>query len=166
MGLFTSVIHPEDGHELQIKSGIDDCEIYHVGDEVRWFVDKRFPRNGKLLDDVYDSLSSRGPDDWVVIKDHKVHAVVPRTENGYDDYQSLREQFGIEDLPDSEWTEEGWKWKRELEERCRKENEEFEKSIAHLSPRDQLGMRLARPISKQLGYASIARQVLKIEPLR
>jgi hypothetical protein len=165
MGLFTSVIHPDDGRELQIKSGIDDCETYHVGDEVHWFVDRQFPRRGKLLDDVYDSFSGRGPDDWVVIKDHKIHAVVPRTENGYADYQSLREQFGIEDLPDSEWTEEGWKWKREREEKCRKENEEFRKSIAHLPPKEQLALCLARPLSKQLGYAGIARRILKIDPL-
>jgi hypothetical protein len=112
MGMYTSIIHPDDGRELQIKSGWDDCETYHVGDIVEWFVAEDCPREGKMLDDVYDSFSDKGEDDWVVIKDHVVFAVIPRTENEYGDRQILRDRFGIKDLPDSEWTDEAWAEKK------------------------------------------------------
>ena len=73
MGMFTSVVHPDDGRELQIKCGTDDCERYHVGDTVNWFIRKERPKSGKLVDGVYQAYD----DDFVVIKDHKIVAVVP-----------------------------------------------------------------------------------------
>ena len=166
MGTFTSIIHPDDGRELQIKCGHDVCETYKVGDYVDWFVIKDYPKQGYLLDDVYDSFSDRGEDDWVVIKAHKVQAVVPRTKNGYGDYQVLRERFGIKDLPDSKWTKEGWENKRKREEKWAKEREEFEKSIAHLSPKQQLAMRMMRPISRKLDYSSIAEKIFIVEEIK
>lgn len=161
MGTFTSIIHPDDGRKLQIYSGIDDCETYRVGDTVNWFVSKDYPRSGKLLDGVYDSYD----DDWVVIKDHKVHAVVPRTDNGYGDYEIIKSRFGIQDLPDSAWSEKGWARKRELDAKLEKEQEEFEESIKHLPPHKRFAAVLARPISRMLNYEGIARKILDIEPL-
>src|SRR5271157_6644683 len=100
MGCFTTIIHPIDGRGLQIKCGYDVCETYHVGDNVSWYVDKYWPKSGYLLDDVYDSFD----DDWVIIKDHIVAAVVPRSEawlngdDGADDRNSLRKQYDIQNL--------------------------------------------------------------------
>jgi hypothetical protein len=163
MGLFTSIIHPEDGRELQIKSGYDDCETYKLNDTVEWFVNSDYPRSGKLLDDVYDSWSDKGQDDWVVIKNHKVHAVVPYDpERGYDDYHDIREKFQIKDLPDSEWSEEGWKRKRELEARLEKENEDFQKVLDEFPPKQRFALALARPLMRQLNWDSISRTIFKI----
>jgi len=156
VGTYTSIIHPDDGRELQIKCGHDACETYKVGDEVKWEVLKDYPREGYLLDDVYDSFE----DDWVIIKDHKIHAVVPRTDNGYGDYQVLRERFGIQDLPDSEWTAEGWENKRKREAEWAKENEEFDKLTANLSPHEKLVRYMARHIIAQLARPSITRALL------
>ena len=83
MGMFTSIIHPVDGRELQIKCGHDSCETYHVGDGVGQYVIEGWPGEGYLLDDVYDSYD----DDWVIIKDGIVVAVEPRDPfDGEDEY--------------------------------------------------------------------------------
>lgn len=77
MGCFTTIIHPVDGRELQIKTGHDSCETYKVGDAVNWYIDPELPGWGALLDGVYDSCSGKGDDDdLVVIIDHKVAGVM------------------------------------------------------------------------------------------
>lgn len=156
MGMFTRIIHPKDGRELQIKSGYDDCETYHVGDTVSWYINKSWPRTGKLLDDVYDSYD----DDWVVIKDHVVVAVVDR-EAG--DYNSLRERFEIQDIPDSAWPEEAWIKQREAENRHEKEYSEFLETIKHLSGKERLAAIFSYPIRKMLNYKSISSKVFSSE---
>jgi hypothetical protein len=165
MGMYTSIIHPDDGRELQIKSGWDDCETYHVGDIVEWFIDKDAPKEGKLLDDVYSSYSDKGDDDWVVIKDHQVLTLIPRTKNEYGDHQILRDRFGIKDLPDSEWSDEAWAEKIEQEKQWEKEDEEFQKSIEHFSDNEKFIAQLLKPICRSLNYESISTQLLTIEQL-
>lgn len=70
MGMFTTIIHPDDGRELQIKCGWDQCETYKIGDSVKWHVIESCPGQGYLLDGIYSSYSKNGDDDWVVIKNH------------------------------------------------------------------------------------------------
>lgn len=79
MGMFTSIIHP-DNRELQIKCGYDDCEVYHLGDEVKWYADPKNPGSGKLLDGVYESWSDKGKDDFVVIQNHRVAYLIDKVQ--------------------------------------------------------------------------------------
>lgn len=67
MGMYTSVVL-EDGKELQIKCGFDDCEVYRVGDYVNWRIWPDLPGTGKLLDGIYYADTG----DVVVIKDHRI----------------------------------------------------------------------------------------------
>lgn len=161
MGMFTSIIHPVDGRELQIKCGYDDCETYHVGDTVNWYVNKSWPKSGKLLDDVYDSYSNNGPDCWVVIKDHIVVAVVSSDR----DYDSIKEEYQVKDLPDSEWPDEAWERQRQLEDSTKEKWAEYEKSISHLSGKERFAAIFAYPLRQNLNYESIARSMFKISPI-
>jgi hypothetical protein len=156
MGMFTSVIDPIDGTEHQIKCGYDDCDTYHVGDSVDWYINKSCPRSGKLLDDVYDSYDGM----WVVIKDHVVVAVLPES---YGDYNSIKEKFQVQDLPDSEWPEESWIKSRELEEKRKKEYDEYLQSISHLSGKEHFAAILAYPMIRELSHESIGRKIFSIE---
>jgi hypothetical protein len=80
MGMFTSVIHPDTGKEIQFKCGWDDCDTYRVGDTVDWYYAEDTPMCGKLLDNVYNGEGLTLRDTftcyWIIIKDHKIHAVV------------------------------------------------------------------------------------------
>jgi hypothetical protein len=163
MGMFTSIRHPEDGRELQIKTGSDDCEWYDVGDTVNWSVCQFIGGNGTLLDGAYPSYSDRGPDDWVVIKDHKVHAVVPREEEVHEG--TLWKQFDLQSPDPSLWSEEAWEQARKIREKVKREAEEFRQSIAHLPPEVQMGMLLVGPIKRRLNYTEIGRKMFLVEPL-
>jgi hypothetical protein len=163
MGTYTNIRHPEDGRELQIHTGWDDCDYYNVGDTVDWSLSPLQPGCGTLLDGAYPSYSERGDDDWVIIKDHKVHAVIPRGEDIYEG--SLWKRFALQSPPRDLWTEEAWAEKEKRQELARAEYEDFRRSIAHLPPKEQLAMALARPLMRRLEWAGIGKEVFKIEPL-
>ena len=120
MGMFTSIIHPDDGRELQIKTGADACDTYNVGDDVKWYVDPKWAFRSALLDGIYDSYSDRD-DDWVVIKDHKVHCIIPIEEITEEkNYFYYKEKFEIEDH-DHLWSDEVLKKHNDQEEKIKKE---------------------------------------------
>jgi hypothetical protein len=83
--MFTSVLHPLTGDEIQIKSGWDDCEWYKLGDTVDWRIRPDRPLEGKLLDGAYEGESTYWDYEqkkivwtghcWVVIKNHVIVAV-------------------------------------------------------------------------------------------
>ncbi len=77
MRRYTTVVHPE-GRELRIQSsGLDDWEVYQVGDTVKW--EKGVvPGTGKLLDGAYWSVSDARPDmdSFVLIKNHKIEQLI------------------------------------------------------------------------------------------
>ena len=123
MGMFTSITHPEDGRELQIKCGWDQCKTYLVGDTVGQYPIEWCAGEGYLLDDVYDSYSNRGKDAFVVIKDGRVAAVIEREDAtaiarrhfpqeeeivGGDCIQALRVEWDIQSPPKEWWNEASW----------------------------------------------------------
>lgn len=158
MGMFTSIIHPVDGRELQIKCGYDDCDTYHVGDTVDWYINRSYPRSGKLLDDVYQSYD----DTWVVIKDHVVAAVLDKDAG---DYYSIKEKFQVKDLPDSEWPEESWIKYRKQQEESKKEWDDYLKSIEHLSGKERFAAILAFPLRRMLNFKSVSGEMFLVEKL-
>jgi hypothetical protein len=160
MGLFTSIIHPEDGRELQIKCGQDACEWFRVGDDVGAQPDPYNPGSGYLLDDVYDSYSDRGEDDWVVISGGRVVAVEPRSE----DPSLLRAKYNVHPPPREWWTEEAWANKAQREAEAKADLDKFMGSISHLPEEERLAKAMIYPIMRTLGYASIARRAFSIEP--
>jgi hypothetical protein len=108
MGMFTSITHPQDGRELQIKCGYDNMETYKVGDPVDWEIWPDKPGTGKLLDGAYDSYSN-GPDDWVIIKDHRVFAIVSRDSDlGKTGETGLTMFYGLVQFEASWWTPSAW----------------------------------------------------------
>lgn len=182
MGLFTSIIHPVDGREIQIKCGWDECETYKVGDNVGQHPFPNHAGEGYLLDDVYHGWG----DAFVVVKDGVIAAVVDdepaktavraaRTQPSDDEEPDfvgieeccifLRAKWGVQDPPREWWPEQAWAAKSEREERWRKEREEFEQSIAHLDPALRFGATLSRLIGRRRDYASIGRKAFIVEPL-
>ena len=178
MGMFTTIIHPVDGRDLQIKCGNDTCETYKLGDDVGQYAIKDWAGSGYLLDDVYHGYGD--PHAFVIIKGGKVVEVIDEEpamleaaanvplgdDIGIDDcIEWLRKSRGVEDPPRSWWPEEAWAAKAARDERFRKEQTVWEASVAHLSPQDRLGAAMARSLSRQMGYASIARKVFQVEPM-
>lgn len=112
MGMFTSISHPDDGRELQIKTGNDQCDIYKVGDTIPWKPNPWFP--GDHIDGAYPSYSDKGRDDWVVVKDCIIVAVEPVADrSGGTDRARLEAQYKIA-LPDPNlWSPADWAAKAE-----------------------------------------------------
>jgi hypothetical protein len=65
MGVYTSVIHPNTGQELQFKTGDDFCGTFMVGDELT---------NMDVSDGIYETSGS--DDYFVVIKRNIIMSVV------------------------------------------------------------------------------------------
>jgi len=143
MGMFTSVAHPDTGEEIQFKCGYDMCERYNVGDTVNWYVIDSWPGAGHLLDGVYDGY----PNYWVIIKDHIIVAVEEKEEDVSE--TAMERRWGIEELPRETWSEKVWEEERICKEKAKKENEEFQASIYHLSGRQRLAASLAWPLRKK-----------------
>ncbi len=124
MSMYTSVLHPDTGQEIQFKTGRDVCDTYKVGDAVDWCISKSMPERGTLLDDVYIGRCGY-PDTqhwWVVIKDHYLHAVllaemeVPElvTQNGifkggmHRQRAAVYKRYGIVPQSFDSWPIEAW----------------------------------------------------------
>ena len=117
MGMFTSIYDAE-GVEHQIKCGYDICARFKIGNEVPARPDPDSPLSGYLLDDVYDAYSDSSETwTWVIIKDGRIHAVVPRTEDPLvpgkmldhdDDHAFLFQKFDLKLLPHTTWAVEAW----------------------------------------------------------
>lgn len=162
MGMFTSIIHPEDGRELQIKSGIDDCDTYKLGDTVDWFIG-RYPFTGKLFDGVYSSYSDLGPDDWVVIKNHVVLAV----EDKDLDYDMLYEKYSIQEPPRDLWDAEALAVYDKHQEELEARRADFKKRCEGKTSREIMAMALIEGLRnyKRFDYTSVARRIFVVEPL-
>ena len=162
MGMFTSIIHPKDGRELQIKAGNDACETYHVGDKVSFLINKDTYLSGGLFDGVYGSTSSKpGRDDWVIIKNHKIIKVCSHRFT----YKYLIKKYKIKSPKRSLWPKEVYDRYVKIQKKLEKEDKKFEASIKHLSPRDKLGAYMGRSIRDMMSRQGIARRVLKLATL-
>ena len=160
MGMYTSIIHPKYSRELQIKTGFDDCERYHIGDTVRFYVNKDIFGYGGIFDGVYDSMSNKGDDDWVIIKDHKIIAIRSRKRNKY---QDLIKQYKIKKPSKKLWTERAYQKHKIQQAKFREENRKFNASIKHLPPNERFAAILGRPIKEMMKRQGFARRVFKLK---
>jgi len=159
MGMFTSIIHPKDGRELQIKTGDDLCEFYKVGDKVPFHVVKDIYGKGGIFDGIYSSYSDKGEDDWVIIKGHKVVAVRSRRYK----YGTLIKQYTIRKPSKKLWSEAAFKEYDKMNKKFQKENDSFLKSIKKLTFEQQMGALLARPLTQRLNYGSVLKKAFSVE---
>lgn len=126
MGCWTN-IKTATGQLLRIRTGHDQQDTYSVGDVVHWTIDKYQPGEGTLLNDVYIAERWGGnlPDDWpdipestgleydwvVVIKDQKVHELLPFVVTG-DDREgarlALRLKYDIQPPSPDLWPPDAW----------------------------------------------------------
>jgi hypothetical protein len=164
--MYTSIVHPEDGRELQIKCGEDICETYRVGDIVNAYPSPNRPGCGYLLDDVYESYSDRGVDDWVVISGGKVVAVERRRGDPQEDplghYEVLRLRYNVQPPPRDWWPESVWAEQSRREESSRIEFNLFLESIKDLRADQRLAHAMTFPIKRQLEFSSIGREALVV----
>lgn len=166
MGMFTTIIHPVTGEDVQIKCGYDDLETYHVGDTVNWFIDKDWPKYGKLLDDVYLGYNKAYDDTWVIIKDHIVLAVSDRNFNDEEEtYENLKTRYNIQEVPDNEWSEEVWAKYVDLKNKSDEKYQKYLESISHLSGNARLAAILTYPLRERLNYESVARKCFTINQI-
>lgn len=167
MGMYTTILHPETNQEIQIKTGEDDLEIYHVGDTVNFWVNENWAGQGKLLDGVYDGWGVEDGRYWAVIKDHKVAGVFDISE----DYQKLIELFDIQPPPREWWSEEVWekdaKLKAEVDAKFDAEVERLEGEYGENfreNPR-ALAELFTIPLRGRKSLDAIAREIFTIEPM-
>jgi hypothetical protein len=170
MGMFTTITGGL--HSLQIKCGWDECETYKVGQKVPQRIIPEYPGQGYLLDDVYDSYSSQGPDDFVVISNATV-IVEPRRASlrlaekvGLDVYTYLKQKHNIKEPDPKQWSEEAWEKKRQREKEAKEESDAFMKSIEHLPPEQRLAKAMGRAFSRRVDWASLGAKVLSVEPIK
>ena len=119
--MYTSVDHPDDGRELQIKTGSDLCNRYKLGDKLPWKPDPYWP--GYHIDGAYASYGIKGVDDWVIIKDCTIVAVEARG-CGLESSQ-LEHKYGIEPPDPSLWKPEDWHAKADREAKIEAEYAEY-----------------------------------------
>lgn len=101
----------EERRKLRLKMNLTNLMEFkkEVGDEVKWHVLKWCYKYGSLLDGAYSSYSNKGPDDIVIIKDHKVEAVEPIIKD-FEAYpidlqvERMKSKWNIHDLPSTLWT--------------------------------------------------------------
>lgn len=175
MGMFTTIINPVSGIDYQIKCGDDICKTYTLGDYVDPSPSEYSPGSGYLLDDVYNGYDTTGSA-WVVIKDGYVKEIVPYTwvesDNEDDDgcYNpcsdfDLKAKYQITEPP-REWrSEELWQEKEARELKYAEENAAWKATISHLSPKEQLGMSIAKIFNRRLNYADLLKLMITVEPL-
>jgi len=158
MGMFTEVVHPETGQNIQIKTGDDDLDVYRVGDPVKWFVSHDYVGSYCLLDGVYGEGREIGHGPYVVIKDHHVLAVVDA-----EDAESVRDRFGVRDVDPYQpefYTDMAWAKYLDRQALLLRETEEFQASIAHLTIGEQLAEHLVRPLKTSINFQEVGRQLL------
>lgn len=179
MGMYTSVVRPTDGKEIQIKTGDDALGWYHVGDKVQRYVHYDEFGSGCCFDNVYlgiiclDSKAHTFEECWVVIKDGVIHSVIPcdLSLESFEDRSNIVKKLGVEC---------GYKWYwydpramlfYYIRQFCRNikywfETRKFKKSIAHLSPEEQFNITLTRPLIRRLNYDSIAKKMFKVKQVK
>src|SRR3989304_10449200 len=115
MGMFSTLI--VDDREIQFKTGYDDLDVFHIGDAVPFEIIADRPGEVKFADGVhYDNTTEF----WIVIKDRRIAACLPRiinVEDGTDNYREIINRFSIsEDYPREWWTDAAWEEKRKQDE--------------------------------------------------
>ena len=160
--MFTTIIHPKDGRELQIKTGSDACETYRIGDRVEFYINKNIFGSGGIFDGVYDSFSDKGVDDWIIIKDRKIIAVRSKSNK----YEKLIKQYKIRKPSRRLWTDRAYKKHLIQQKKLEIENKKFDESIKNLSPHEKFAAVFARPIMERMNYKGIMRRVFNIKPMR
>ena len=161
MGCYTTVLHPDNGRELQIKTGRDDLDRYRLGDTVNWRISEYFGGDGTLLDGVYDSYSDKGEDDWIIIKDHKIAAVEPRNCK----YSELYEKYDIQEPDKSLWSDEAWERNKKIEEESKKRYAKWGKEADEkgLKGKERTAFLMVKPLREAMSSESIGRKILKWE---
>ena len=162
MGMFTSIIHPKDGRELQIKTRHDSYDTYKIGDKVNYFINKDYFGHGGIFDGVYESYSDKGVDDWVIIKGHKVIAVRSLKRNKYPD---LIKQYKIRKPSKNLWTKRAYAEHLKRRAKSEKDFTAFEKSLKNVSPAERIGRILAYPLSKRRDYSGMVEKAFSVLPM-
>lgn len=103
--MFTTILTNDDS--IKIKTGQDSCGVYRLGDTFEWNPSYWTP--GESPDGVHEGWSEKdgGETVWVIIKESKIHAVIPKSRAPYEDAK-LHQLYCIKHPPDSLWTEEQW----------------------------------------------------------
>ena len=160
MGTYTSIKHPSDDRELQIKTGYDCCDWYAIGDRIPCHVVREIYGCGGIFDGVYSSYSALGDDDWVIIKNHKVLCCEPRVKN----YKYLLRKYKIKKPSKSWWSKKAYAKHLAAEKVIREEHKKFRLELrkSKLAPREKLGIILSYPLRKQLDMASVLRRALVV----
>jgi len=183
--MFTSVML-DNGEEVQIKTGWDECERFHVGDEVPWHPIKGLAGEGYLFDGVYDGMSCKGlppkwKDYWVVIADHRIAAVVPAEvdEDGFwsrEQRKALEEEHGVKPPDRSLWSEEEWELHDRMREEAKRKADQFMKEGLALAERQGVPPEERAVVALQHAflmswmetrprYTELAEKLFHVEPL-
>ncbi len=172
MGMFTSV-YDRNGKEVQIYTGEDRCDAYHIGDHVRWRIWPHDYGIRVLLDGVYKGWAEGEAHPYVLIKDHKILDVIPESElliyaNSSINIESLlANKYRIPELTQEQFealfTPEAVIAHRQATLISLQAHLEYQASISHLSPSDQLRDAISQLVSIPVNYTAIGKILLDNE---
>lgn len=170
MGMFTTVIDPVDGQDIQIYVGDDFCATYNVGDKVPWRINPHEVGDVSFLDGVYAGCrcSHSQPyvfeEKWVIVRDHQIIAVesFDQSIDRWDAEETLANRYGIHVLSDKElFTPKAIAEERERREQRDREFEEFFHTMPEGTSR--LAAAMVWPISHTVNYQAVGRKLLMMQ---
>ena len=164
MGMFTSIEHPVDGREVQIKIGDDRLDNYKIGDVIDWWKPTRWNVDSHP-DGIYNGACYPEKGAYVIIKDLTIVKVEDLEEDTRAQYDRLSDEFLISDPPRSLWKEEWWVEVEEMRRKNREEYEAFEKTLEGKSPEERLGAVFAYPLMRNMQNEGFARAALLPKPV-
>lgn len=189
MGMYTSITHPINGREIQIKTGDDFLGWYHVGDKVDRHINKNDYGSGCCFDGAYDGMydaegSSYGDYKFknciVIIQDQHIKEVIDGDwkddEEFYDEYHEYEKRYPTK-IPHGEYTFKAYiKWLFEQAERkvqsIRRhfKNQKIRKNFIKQYGEEEgtqiyIGHILTEPIRRRLDYAGIFRKFGVVEEM-
>lgn len=182
--MFTSIIHPINGEEIQIRSGDDQLDTYKVGDKVKRYINRNRYKSGCLFDGAYDGIFSKKEENnenyydcIVIIQNGVIKEVI--------DHYKSREEFGdfynyylsiyptiipkqlYSSAAYSEWKRINTHYRKKFR-RERLKNRKLRKSFIIKYGKDKGNMMyaghiLTMPIKRALDLGSITRKFVQVE---
>jgi hypothetical protein len=156
MGMFTTIIDLL-GREYQIKTGLDDCETFRVGQVVNWYVDRDTVGCVKLADGIYEGIPvlDTWPKAEVVIRNHVVLGVFV-DKSLYDLYQT----YPTIPIPKSAYSAKAWHEWHKRRRQQKRETRRTNRWLNSMEPGARLTALIGRYTRSRLKEKSFMRRIL------
>lgn len=172
--MFTRIIHPKTGEEIQIKTGDDFLNTYRIGDKVERYINPNYFDSGCCFDGCYYGHGNN-KDYLVIIKNEIVSDIIDTDEENFPDLYKKYSELNPYKIPYSEYTLKAIvkhfiseiKWKLiHLKERYK--NNKFHKELIKEYGKDEgdkrfMGYIFAKPLRQKLDYGGMCSKFVTVD---